>query len=149
MEDLSLLGNAAAVPIIVAITQFLKRNFNFKRKADVISLLVSFGVCLGWEFYYTPVDQLSLLWGSGFVDTGKHIIHLVLVSVATWLSASKSYDLLLGEKKRHREIGDHIEEKESLRKEVEKLKNDHGEKSELTEDILEVDSKVRDILERR
>jgi hypothetical protein len=149
VEDLSLLGNAAAVPIIVAITQFLKKNFNFRRKADAISLLVSFGVCIGWEFYYTPTDKLFLLWSGGIIETGKHIIHLGLVSVATWMSASKSYDLLLGDKKRHREIGDHIEEKENLKKQVEKLKNGHGEKSELSDETLEVDNKVRDILEGR
>src|SRR5262245_1079030 len=104
MEDLSLLGNAAAVPIIVAITQFLKKNFNFKRKANVISLLVSFGVCIGWEFYYTPAEQLLELWGNGVISTGKHGIHLTLVSIATWLSASKSYDLFVGDKKRGKEM---------------------------------------------
>lgn len=149
MEDLSLLGNAAAVPIIVAITQFLKKNFNFRRKADAISLLVSFVVCVGWEFYYTPADKLVILWSGGFIETGKHVIHLTLVSIGTWMSASKSYDLLLGDKKRHREIDEHIEEKEKLKKKVESLESVHEKTPAIDDENLEIDSKVRDILERR
>lgn len=143
MEDLSLLGNAAAVPIIIAITQFLKRNFNFKRKSEVMSLLVSLGVCFGWEFYYTPKEQLILWWGSGIIPLVKHAITLLLVSVATWLSASKSYDFFVGERKIRRELDSHMEEKESLKKKVQELE----EQTKGAGDV-ELDQKIRDILEK-
>ena len=145
MEDLSLLGNAAAVPIIIAVTQFLKRNFDFKRKSEVTSLLVSFGVCFGWEFYYTPSDQLILWWGSGIIPMAKHSIQLVLVSCATWLSASKSYDFFVGDKKKQQEINGHIQEKETLKKQVTELKNGNGGQHGQTTDE---DQKLRALLEK-
>lgn len=147
MEDLSLLGNAAAVPVIIAITQFLKKNFDFNRKADAIAFLVSLAVCFGWEFYYTPTEELIALWSGGYIDTLKHIIYQVLVSIATWMSASKSYDLVLGEKKRRQEMDTHLEEKEALRNEVKQLKNGNGETKD--NEVVEIDQKVRDILEGR
>ena len=147
MEDLSLLGNAAAVPVIVAVTQFLKKNFDFNRKADAIAFFVSLAVCFGWEFYYTPTQELIVLWSGGFIESLKHIIYQVLVSIATWMSASKSYDLLLGEKKRKQELDGHLEEKEALKQEVSQLRNGNGENND--PEVAEVDQKVRNILEGR
>lgn len=142
MEDFTAWGNAAAVPLVVAITQILKRIFNFKRKADVISLLVSLAVCFGWEFYHTPEAELFILWTSSLVSTVKHLIDLLIVSFATWMSASKTYDLFLGEKRRAQELNTHLEEKEALKQEVETLKN--GTQSS---EAVSVDQKVREILE--
>ena len=141
MEDLSLLGNAAAVPVIIAATQFIKKNFYFKRRADAIAFLVSLVVCFGWEFYYTPTEELISLWSGGFIETLKHIIYQILVSIATWMSASKSYDLVLGDKKRKQELKGHIEEKKALEDKVNQLKNGNNE------EVAALDKKVRDILE--
>lgn len=147
MEDLSLLGNAAAIPIVVAITQFLKRNCNFKHKSEVISLLVAVLVCVGWEFYYTPAKQLNLWWSSGFIPALKHTVHLLVVSAATWLSASKSYDFFIGDKKRQAELQGHLTEKETLKKAVEELKNGKSEEPHAVD--TELDTKLRTILEER
>jgi len=125
MADISVLGNAAAVPIIIAITQFLKKNFDFTRNGDVFSLLISIVVCWSWEFYYTPEDQLTLLWGLTLVAKGKHAISLLVVSFATWLSASKTYDLFIGDKKR-----------------VAALNEAHGKREELEKQLAE----IRDLL---
>ena len=146
MEDLSLLGNAAAVPIIIAITQFLKRNFNFKRKSEVSSLLVSLLVCFGWEFYYTSPEQLILWWANGIIPILKHTIYLLMVSCATWLSASKSYDFFLGEKKTQKVIKEHCEEKEKLKKQVQELQN--GKDGQTNGSGAELDEKIRDLLEK-
>lgn len=146
--DLSVLGNAAAVPIVIAVTQFLKKSFNFKRSADVISLLVSLGVCWGWEFYHTPEGELLVVWGATLVSKLKHTIELMIVSFATWLSASKSYDLFVGERKRNVALNQHIQEKETLLKEVETLRNGHGTpEPEPTEEPVDLDDRLRDILE--
>jgi hypothetical protein len=148
LEDLTLLGNAAAIPAIIAITQFLKKNFNFKRKSEVLSLFVSMGVCFGWEFYYMSEAELISTWGGGIISTAKHIVHLVLVSCATWLSASKSYDFFLGEKRKKAEMEEHIAEKETLKQQVVELKNGGASPAPEGEpDDTELDQKVRDILE--
>jgi len=148
LEDLTVLGNAALIPIIIALTQFLKRNFNFNRKSEVLSLFVSLGTTVCWELYYTSEQELLLLWGNGIIPTIKHVMHLVVVSGATWLSASKSYDFFLGEKRRKAEIQEHIEEKESLKLQVTELKNGNGSGHETDpHSDSELDEKVRNILE--
>ena len=146
MDDLSVLGNAAAIPIIIAITEFLKRNFEFKRKSEVMSLFVSFGVCLGWEIYTTPEAELISIWTGGIIPTGQHLIHLAVISCATWLSASKSYDFLLGEKRRNAQIASHIVEKENLKQQIKELRANQPAVEEDTPDA-ELDNKVREILE--
>jgi hypothetical protein len=100
MEDFALLGNAAAVPIIIGITQLLKKNFSFKYKADVVSAAVAFIVCPLWWFYNTPEIEILDALDDGIVATVKFVIQLLLISGATWLSAAKSYDLFAGNKKR-------------------------------------------------
>lgn len=156
MEDIALWGNAAAVPIIIAITQFLKNNFpkRFKRRADVISLLVSVAVCMGWWVYTTPEAEIIARYQSGIISTVKGGIDLLIVSFATWLSATKSYDFFLGEKKRAKELDDHLIEKEKLRVELEAVRNDgkeptnNGAVGTFTEDV-EFSEKLRAILEER
>jgi len=156
LEDIALWGNAAAVPVIIAITQFLKRNFpgEFKRKADVISLLVSVIVCFGWWFYNTPDAQILAHYQAGVIQMVKGFINLLIVSFATWLSVGKCYDIFLGEKKRTRRLDEHLVEKEKLRVELEAVKNDQPEPRDpqefepLTKNV-ELSEKLRSILEGR
>lgn len=144
--DISLLGNVAAVPIIVAITQFLKKSFNFSRKSDVISLLVSFLVCSGWEFYHTADADILLMWTAPLIAKIRHTIDLIIVSFATWLSASKSYDLFIGDKKWNKQMEEIHTEKEDLKKQVEVLTNEHEPTEPLAEDAV-LDQRLREILE--
>jgi len=146
VEDLSLLGNAAAVPIVIAITQFLKKSFNFNRKADVISLFVSFLVCLGWQFYYAADADIMAMVNSTLIVKIRHTIDLLVVSFATWLSASKSYDLFIGDKKWNKKMEEIHTEKEDLKKQVEVLTNGH-EPSEPGPEDADLDQRLRDILE--
>lgn len=144
--DISLLGNAAAVPIIIAITQFLKKSFNFNRKADVISLLVSFVVCLGWQFYHAAEADIMVMLNATLVVKIRHTIDLLVVSFATWLSASKSYDLFIGDKKWNKKMEEIHVEKEDLKKQVEVLTNGNGTIEPVAEDT-DLDERLRHILE--
>lgn len=146
MEELSLLGNAAAVPIVIAITQFLKKNFSFKRKSDIVSFVVAIVVCFGWKFYQTPAGEIEIMLNAGWVAIVKGTINQLVVSFATWLSASKSYDLFYGTKKRDQK---HDTEKVVLReqiKELEKVAN--GGKNEVAKEDPQVAAKLRSILEK-
>lgn len=144
--DISLLGNAAAVPIIIAITQVLKKNFQFNRKADVISLLVSFVVCFGWQFYHAADADVMLMLSAPLITKIRYTIDLIVVSFATWLSASKSYDLFIGDKKWDKAMKEIHTEKEDLKKQVEVLTNGHGPTEPVAEDA-DLDQRLRDILE--
>lgn len=145
MNDLSILGNAAAVPIIIGFTQFLKRNFSFKYKSDVVALVVSVLVCFGWYFYVTPLEDLIAFSQQHWIVVTKGVIQQLIVAFATWLSASKSYDLFYGTKKREKK---HALEKNQLRLEVRRLENGNGKAQEAppAEDPT-IDNKLREILE--
>lgn len=151
MDDFSVFGNAAAVPIIIALTQFLKRNFTFRRKADIISLLVAITVCWGWEFYYTPESDLATVWGVTLIAKLKHAMNLMLVSFATWFSASKSYDLFIGDKKKAEMLKQHLQEKDELQKQVSDMRSGEDHEEEPTDEPnnqgASVDDLLRDILE--
>lgn len=149
MNDLSLLGNAAAVPVIMAITQALKKNFKFKRRSDTITLAVSVLVCFGWSFYVATDVELMRQWAAGPVVAAKSAIELLIISFATWLSASKSYDLFIGEKKRGKTLEGHLEENQALKKKIEVLKNGNEKKEAVVEKNSSEDSKLRSILEGR
>jgi hypothetical protein len=144
--DISLLGNAAAVPIIIAITQFLKKSFNFNRKSDVISLLVSFLVCFGWQFYHAAEADIMTMLNATLVVKIRHTIDLIVVSFATWLSASKSYDLFIGDKKWNKKMEEIHVEKEDLKKQVEVLTN-ANEPTETVADDTGLDQRMREILD--
>lgn len=113
MEEFTLLGNAAAVPVVVAITQLLKKNLSFKYKSDFVSFAVAIVVCFGWKFYNMEPQPLESLFASGWIVVTKEVMHQLIVSFATWLSASKSYDLFYGVKKREAK---HLGEKKDLEK---------------------------------
>ncbi len=145
MEELALLGNAAAVPIIIAITQLLKKNISFKYKSDVVSFVVAIVVCFGWKFYHTPAPEIEILLSGGWVAISKGAMHQVVVAFATWLSASKSYDLFHGTKKRSQK---HDGEKTVLREQIEELeKTVNGGKDEVVDEDPEIAAKLRSILE--
>ena len=149
MEEFALLGNAAAVPIIIGATQLLKKNFSFKYKSDVVSFVVSLIICPLWWFYNTPEAQVIDMFDDGVVPTVKFIMELFLISVATYMTASKSYDMFSGNKKRTEK---HTIEKDELRVQIDDLKHtlENGVKPEdEPDDANEISDKLLDILEGR
>ena len=145
MEGLEALGNASAVPIIIFLTQFLKKNFKFKRGSDFMALLLAVVVCSGWELYNITPETLQEL-SAGFIVKFRFGVDLVVTSFATWLAASKVYDLGHGQKKKHVKVE---AEKKQLRDEIVKLKNGNGngEADEETVETTEDSDKLRSILE--
>ena len=144
------------MPVIVAITQFLKKTFpgKFKRKSELLSLIVSVIVCAGWWLYTTPEMEIIAYYQGGLVSGIKGFIDLLIVSFATWLSSSKSYDFFLGEKKRNREIDEQLVEKQNLLNELQVVKSGRQESrgyqiSNQNMEYMEVSKKLRDILEGR
>ena len=156
MEELALLGNAAAVPVIIFITQLIKKNFSFKYRSDVISLILAVPICFGWAFYTTSNEVLVEQF-SGFLVGARSFIDLLVISFATWLSASKLYDIGLGKKKQQAKfkkekeeiVEEHVQERKKLEDEVIKLKNGNGGKDEPVEEDPAVSSKLLEILERK
>ena len=145
MEDLTVLGNAAAVPIIIFLTQLLKKNFKFSRGSDFMALLLAVVVCSGWELYNITPEALRELSG-GFIVKFRFGVDLVVTSFATWLAASKVYDLGHGQKKKAKRVA---AEKKELHDEIVKLKNGNGngEADEKTVENSEISDKLRSILE--
>ncbi len=151
LTGLGLVGNAAAIPIVIAITQFLKKNFSFRYKSSVVSMIVTLLVCLALFFYNTPLPELEILFGQHWVLVTRRIMDQFIIAFFTYLSASKSYDLFHGNKKRSKVVSAqlelHMTEKAQLKKEITKLKNGHGDSDENTEEDLVVSDKLRAILE--
>ncbi len=154
MEDFALLGNAAAVPIIMGVTQLLKSNFSFKYKADVVSFFVAMVICPAWWLYNTPEVQVIAAFSDGIVASIKIVMNQGMIAVATWFSATKSYDLLAGNKKRA--------DKHTIERQVLETNNDtlstriteleNGTESGGTDALdgpNEVDAKLSEILEGR
>ncbi len=149
MEEFALLGNAAAVPIIIGTTQLLKKNFSFKYKSDVVSFVVSLIICPLWWFYNTPEAQVVDMFDDGVVATLKFIMELFLISVATYMTASKSYDMFSGNKKR---VEKHTNEKEELHgriAELEERMETGGEPADEPNDEIEIRDKLLEILGER
>ena len=147
MEGLEALGNAAAVPVIIFLTQLVKKRIgDFKYGSDALALFLSFILCTGWFFYeMTPAEYAVWAAYSG-LDLFKWGIDQTLVGFATWLAASKIYDLSHGTKKKAQKVE---AEKQELKNEIVKLKNGdgHGEDDEETVENSEIADKLRDILE--
>lgn len=150
MEELALLGNAAAVPIIIGTTQLLKKNFSFRYKSDVVSFVVSLIICPLWWFYNTPEAQVVAMFDGGVVATLKFIIELFLISVATYMTASKSYDMFSGNKKRTEK---HTTEKEELHGRIAELEQQMetggGSDDGPSNEEIEIRDKLLKILEER
>ena len=147
MEDLTVLGNAAAVPIIIFLTQVLKKNFNFPYKSDFLALILALVVCSGWEIYNITPETIQEL-SAGFLAQFRFGVDLIITSFATWLAASKVYDLGHGNKKKAKKVA---AEKLVLEEEIEKLKNGNGngDVDEGAVEKSESPDKLRDILEGR
>lgn len=145
LSGLEALGNVGVVPIIIFLTQLIKKKIgDFRYGSDVLALLLSFVLCIGWEFYYmSPVDYLSwsTLSGLGFFKWGVLISG---TSLATWLASSKIYDLGHGNKKREGKV---IEEKKVLEEKIITLQNGNGERHEESVGENEISSQLRKILE--
>lgn len=149
MEEFALLGNVAAVPIIIGTTQFLKKNFSFKYKSDVVSFVVSLIICPLWWLYNTPEAQVVDMFDDGVAATLKFIIELFLISVATYMTASKSYDMFSGNKKRDVK---HTIEKDELHgriAELEQRVETGGEPSNESNEAIEIRNKLLEILGER
>jgi hypothetical protein len=149
LEEFALLGNAAAVPIIIGTTQLLKKNFSFKYKSDVVSFVVSLIICPLWWFYNTPGEQVIDMFDDGVVATAKFIIELFLISVATYMTASKSYDMFSGNKKRDVK---HTTEKDELHgriAELEERMETGGEPADEPNEEIEIRDKLLEILGER
>lgn len=145
MQDLTVLGNAAAVPVIIFLTQLLKNKFNFFRGSDVLALLLSLVVCASWKIYnITPeiMHNLSI----GFIEQFRFGIDMLITSFATWLAASKIYDLGHGEKKNTRVV---TLQRKQLESKIEQLKkgNLQENKNEENMEYSEISDKLRNILE--
>lgn len=141
MEGLEILGNAGAVPVVIFLTQLAKKKIpNFKYGSDVLALFLSLLLCFGWEFYYmSPAEFMALKAMTGLAIF-KWGIDQLIVGFATWLAASKIYDLGHGNKKKEKE-------KAELHQEIVKLKNGHGDKDEQAQEDPVVSDKLRNILE--
>jgi len=145
LEELSLLGNAAAVPIIIGATQLLKKNFSFKYKADVVSFVMALVICPVWWFYKTPEVEILDALDDGLVTSVKFGMQLILISIATWLSATKSYDLFSGTKKREAkrqvekdELQEKINELEMTLESGGKSEDDDDDENEIRDKLLEI-----------
>lgn len=152
LEGLEVLGNAGAVPVVIFLTQLAKKKIgSFKYGSDVLALVLSLVLCFGWEFYYmTPAEYQEWLGLTGRM-TFKWGIDQLIAGFATWLAASKIYDLSHGNKKKEKEVSQLIEreltEKVELQKEIVKLKNGNGDKKdEQTKEDPVVSDKLREIL---
>lgn len=149
MEEFALLGNAAAVPIIIGITQLLKKNFSFKYKSDVVSFAVSLIICPLWWFYNTPEEHIVDMFDDGVVSTLKFGMQLFLISVATYMTASKSYDMFSGNKKRDVK---HTTEKDELHgriAELEERVDTGGKPTNESNEKIKIRDKLLKILEER
>ncbi len=147
LAGLSALGNAAAVPIIIFLTQMIKKRIgDFKYGTDVLSLIISFVLCTGWTFYYmTPetYGEWATLNGLEFFKWG---IDQLIVGFATWLAASKIYDLSHGNKKRRRKVA---QVKVELEEKIVILQKGNGESHEETVEENDLTSRLREVLEER
>ncbi len=144
LEGLGLAGNAVAIPIVIAITQFLKKNFSFKYRSAVVSMAVTLIACLGLFFYNTPVVDLEAFFARHWIVVTRGIMDQLIIAFFTYLSASKSYDLFHGDKKKKQKV---VEDKKVLEEEIVKLKNGNGDADDKTEEDPVVSDKLRHILE--
>lgn len=157
MEDLTVLGNAAAVPIVITITQFLKRNFSTKRAPELVALGVSLILCFGWELYTADIEALRALFKSDALEIFRWGIKNLIIGFATWLSASKLYDFTYGEKKTQQKFEEINKQKDLLQSEVLKLRHGRDGADLRTEEPVdgpvdedpELSAKLQDILEGR
>jgi hypothetical protein len=149
VEGLEALGNAGVVPIIIFLTQMIKTKIgDFKYGSDVLALGMSMVLCVGWTFYYMDPSDFNLWLATGALIKFKWGINQLIVGFATWLAASKIYDLGHGNKKREGLV---IQEKKVLEEKIVVLQNGtgNGEKHEEPVEEADLSSRLREVLEER
>ncbi len=149
---LEVLGNASVVPVVIFLTQLIKKYIvKFKYRTDTVALILSFILCIGWALYNMPPSEFYSLLNADFHFQFKYAVDQLIIGFATWLAASKLYDLGHGAKKRNREVSEkiekHITEKGQLAEEIIKLKNGHGDTDAQVKKDPIVSDKLREILE--
>lgn len=152
MEEINLLeglGNMGVVPIVIFITQAIKKRIgDFKYGSGALTALLSFILCIGWEFYYMTPEAYTAwtaLTGLGFFQWG---VLMAGQGFMTWMAASKIYDIGHGNKKRQRRV-DQV--KIELEEKIIVLQNGtgNGEKHEEAVEETDLSSRLREVLEER
>ena len=147
LAGLEALGNAAAVPIIIFLTQMIKKRIgDFKYGTDVLSLIISFVLCTGWTFYYMTPETYGQWAALNGLELFKWGIDQLIAGFATWLAASKIYDLGHGNKKRQRKVA---QVKVELEEKIVILQKGNGESHEETVEENNLTSRLREVLEER
>ncbi len=147
LAGLEALGNAAAVPIIIFLTQMIKKRIgDFKYGTDVLSLIISFVLCTGWTFYYMTPETYGQWAALNGLELFKWGIDQLIAGFATWLAASKIYDLSHGNKKRRRKVA---QVKVELEEKIVILQKGNGESHEETVEENDLTSRLREVLEER
>jgi hypothetical protein len=147
VEGLEALGNAGVVPIIIFLTQLIKTKIgDFRYGSDVLALGMSMVLCVGWTFYYMSTSDFDLWAATNFLEKFKWGINQLIVGFATWLAASKIYDLGHGNKKREVKV---TEERKLLEEKIVGLENGNGngEPHEVPVEEDDLSSRLREILE--
>lgn len=94
MEDFSILGNAALVPVVIAVTQVAKKVVP-KWNPDFVAIGVSMLLCLGFSIYNLTDTVVFSTTLSAF----RFVVDASVSGFGTAFAAAKSYDLLYGDKK--------------------------------------------------
>jgi hypothetical protein len=146
LESLEALGNVGVIPVVIFLTQLIKKRFGngFKYKSDAIALVLSFILCIGWTFYYMTPEAFNTLAASMFLAKFRWGIDQLVIGFATWLAASKLYDLGHGNKKRENKV---IEEKKVLEEKIVVLENGQGGNNEKPVEETDLSSRLREVLE--
>jgi hypothetical protein len=127
-QTLEVLGNAGAVPVVIFLTQLIKKRVgDFKYGSDLLALGISFVLCFGWTFYNMSADGYFVWQQMNGLETFRWAIDQLIVGFATWLAASKIYDLGHGNKKRTNKVA-------ALEEEIVKLRNGHFNEGEEADD---------------
>jgi hypothetical protein len=125
---------------------------DFKYGSDLLALAIAFVLCFGWTFYNMSQEGFFLWQQMNSLETFRWGIDQLIVGFATWLAASKIYDLGHGNKKRTQQVV-------ALEDEIVKLRNGHSNEEEEADDEgsgeadgqakedSTVSDKLRDILE--
>ena len=134
MDDLSILGNAALVPIVLAFTQMLKKARPVWN-SDIVAVVVSVSLCMGFNIYNLTDNIIFTTLG-----TFKFIVDAGISGVGTAFAAAKSYDLLYGDKK----LAEH---KEKLEEKIQTLEAKSLEvPDEETLEQIKINASLRKIL---
>lgn len=88
-----------------------------------MALVVSLILSPAWWFYNTPEIEVINTFSGSLVSSMKAVGDLFITALATWLSATKSYDLFRGNKKREEAKDAILKEKQGLEEQLRVLKS--------------------------